>query len=89
MPTDVLIEREPLVPRGERTVVPLPHLRAWRLAKMVSQDELSAQTGIAKATLSRLENGKQAANLVTVGKIADALGMTRQQLAYEAPSERS
>lgn len=73
------------MPRGERTLVPLPYLRAWRLAKMMSQDELSAKTGIAKATLSRLENQKQSANLVTVGKIADALGVTRQQLARENP----
>jgi transcriptional regulator with XRE-family HTH domain len=63
-------------------------LRAWRVDRLISQDELCAKTGIAKSTLSKLENARNEANLATVGKIADALGLTRQQLVYEAPPAR-
>jgi transcriptional regulator with XRE-family HTH domain len=81
------MDRTAEMPRGERTLTELPYLRAWRLAKMVSQDELVEKTGIAKATLSRLENRKQKATFSTIGKIADALSITRQQLAYERPTQ--
>jgi transcriptional regulator with XRE-family HTH domain len=74
--------------KRERTRVPLPHLRAWRLARLLSQDEVADMTGIAKSTLSKLENGQSAANLVTVGKLAKAFGLTRQQLAYTEPPSR-
>lgn len=67
------------------TRVPLPYLRAWRLAKLLSQDELYAKTGVAKSTINKLEHGSQA-NMSTIGKLASGLDITRHQLVYEQPS---
>lgn len=66
------------------TRIALPYLKAWRLHRLLSQDELSKSSGVAKSTLVRLENGGQA-NLSTTGKLATALNITRQQLVYEQP----
>ncbi len=71
---------------GGRTRAELRHLRAWRLKKLLSQDELSQKSGVAKATIVRLET-RQHANLATVGKLAAALGIEREQLVYEDPGD--
>ena len=68
------------------TRLALPNLRAWRVHSLLSQDELAKSTGVAKSTLVRLENGGQA-NLSTTGRLAAGLGITRQQLVYQQPSE--
>jgi DNA-binding XRE family transcriptional regulator len=68
-----------------RTRVDLQYLRAWRLAKLLSQDELVARSGVAKSTIVKLETRRQRANLATVGRLAKALGIAREQLVYEAP----
>lgn len=68
--------------------VHLPNLRAWREAKVVSQSELFEITGVAESTISKLEHGGQA-NLRTVGKLAEGLGITRQQLVYQQPPQPS
>jgi len=72
---------------GGRTRAELRHLRAWRLKKLLSQDELSQKSGVAKAAIVRLETGQQHANLATVGKLAAALGIKREQLVYEDPGD--
>jgi len=66
------------------TRVSLPYLRAWRVHRLMSQDELYKVTGVAKSTIVTLENGGHA-NLSTVGKLAAGLGVTRRQLVDDAP----
>jgi transcriptional regulator with XRE-family HTH domain len=68
--------------------VPLPYLRAWRLHALLSQDELTRRSGIAKTSIIRLEKGRQGAILSTVGRLSQALGISRQQLVYEQPEPR-
>jgi DNA-binding XRE family transcriptional regulator len=75
-------------PRGHRTRVLLPYLRAWRLHALLSQDELARRSGIAKTSIVRLEKAQQGAILSTVGKLSQGLGITRQQLVYEDPGQR-
>lgn len=72
--------------RGHKTRVPLPHLRAWRLKRLYSQDELATKSGVSKATIIRLEKGTQGAILSTVGKLAKALDLPRERLVYEDPT---
>ncbi len=55
-------------------------LRAVRERLFVTQAELAQRTGIAEATLSRLENGLQRPRISTVRKIADALGVAPDEL---------
>jgi DNA-binding XRE family transcriptional regulator len=75
----------------ERTRVELPYLRSWRIAKLLSQDELADRAHVMKSTIVRLERepdasgARQAAILSTIGKLAKGLGITRQQLVYEDP----
>lgn len=75
-------------PSRKGTRVDLRNLREWRLAKLMSQDELAARASVAKTTIIRLENQekRQFANLVTVAKLATGLGISREQLAYGEPT---
>jgi DNA-binding XRE family transcriptional regulator len=67
------------------TRVELPHLREWRAYRLLTVRELAHASGVAYPTINVLENGKRAANLTTVGKLAAALGVTRRQLVDDAP----
>ncbi len=58
----------------------LVKLRQVRQRLFVTQAELATRTGIAEATLSRIENGLQQPRISTVRKIADALGVAPEKL---------
>ena len=58
----------------------LVKLRQVRQRLFVTQAELATRTGIAEATLSRIENGLQQPRISTVRKIADALGVAPEEL---------
>lgn len=64
----------------------LPYLRAWREWRGLSQRELArlAKTGV--ATISRIENGG-VARFETLGDLAKALKVTREQLLREEPGK--
>lgn len=55
-------------------------MRQLRRDRALSQRDLSRVTGIAFATLSRLETGKQRAQPGTIRKLADALGVEPKEL---------
>lgn len=61
-------------------------IRTIRKAKKVTLVELSKQTGIAQATLSRIETGRMIGTVESHGKIAEALGMSLAELY--APLDR-
>jgi transcriptional regulator with XRE-family HTH domain len=63
----------------------LPHLRLWRTWKGYSQRELALQAHVARATIAHLETAQSQANYATVAKLAEALGVTREQLLHEIP----
>lgn len=50
-------------------------IRALRKEKGLSLEQLAAKSGVALATLSRLENGKHSGNFKTHQKIAEAMGL--------------
>ncbi len=58
----------------------VPGLRAARIRRDVSQRELGSMTGVAFATISRLENGHHKAQGATVLKLAEALGAQYREL---------
>jgi len=45
-----------------------------------TQAQLSAATGIDQASISRMENGRQGVTLESLGRIAEALGVTLGEL---------
>ena len=66
--------------------IPLPYLRQWRERHFLTQSELGEKADVAYATISRIENGG-GAKLQTIGKLANALGITREQLIRTEPEK--
>lgn len=58
------------------------NIRKARKEKCVSMDQLVKMTGIAKSTISNIENYKADPKLVTVVKIAEALDYRIEDLLY-------
>ncbi len=55
-------------------------LRQLRVEKALSLRALGERTGVAYDTISKLENGHRPARLVTIRKLADALGVEAKEL---------
>lgn len=67
-------------------------LREVRERLLVTQADLAERTGIAEATISRLENGMQRPRISTVRKIATALDVAPEELiawGEDAPGEET
>jgi len=67
------------------TGLQLPHLRAWRARRALTQNELAERAGVARNTVARTERG-EVARFPTVRKFAEALGITVEQLQH-APTD--
>ncbi len=55
-------------------------LRRFRIEKALSLRALGEITGVAFDTISKLENGRRPARLVTIRKLAEALGVEPREL---------
>jgi transcriptional regulator with XRE-family HTH domain len=64
---------------------PLPFLKAWRMRKLIAQTELASRTGLARATLARAERGDEIVNFANIRKLAEALGISADDLLYRDP----
>ena len=51
----------------------LPHLRGFRQRAILSQDQLAKRSGVARDTISKLENGQRGAYPSTIRKLATGL----------------
>jgi transcriptional regulator with XRE-family HTH domain len=65
---------------------PVPSLRFWRLERHWTQRELSQHADVAESTVAHGEQG-YALSLLTVKKLADALGVSVRQLREAPPEE--
>lgn len=54
----------------------------YRQMKHLSQSELARQSGLSRQTVIMVEQGKQSPTSVTAKKIADALGLTIEQIFF-------
>lgn len=73
------------MPNGrDRSTLALPHLKAWRVRKLMTQDQLAAASGVAKSTIVRIEGGYPA-TLSTIRKLAQALSIDGEDLIYREP----
>jgi transcriptional regulator with XRE-family HTH domain len=68
------------------TFVTLPHLRAWRLSRLLSQAELARRARLTPETISRAENGRRI-TVVTARRLARALKIEREAL-LSPPSQQ-
>lgn len=58
----------------------LRQLREARERALLTQDQLSEKSGVTVSTISRLENGLQAARVSTIRKLAEAVGANADDL---------
>jgi DNA-binding XRE family transcriptional regulator len=61
------------------TLYAIPQLAEIRIARFITQGELSRLAKVSRAAISAIEAGGKA-NPETVRKLAEALGMTREEL---------
>ncbi len=64
---------------------PLPHLKAWRMARLMGQADLARRTGLAKSTLARAERGDEVVSFANIHKIAEALAISADELLAQPP----
>jgi transcriptional regulator with XRE-family HTH domain len=58
-------------------------LKEWRKKKAVTLRELEAVSGVSATTISLIEQGKHEARAITRKKIAQALGLTPEQIDFD------
>jgi transcriptional regulator with XRE-family HTH domain len=67
------------MPINLRNGVVLASLRAWRLHRVLSQDELAARARVARGTIQRAEHGLPV-KVTTAARLARALRIPREAL---------
>jgi transcriptional regulator with XRE-family HTH domain len=67
----------------------IPHLAEWRIYRRLTQGQLAEKVGIHRTSIAALEAGNTA-RIKTVDKLAEALGITVDQLldVDEMPPQR-
>jgi transcriptional regulator with XRE-family HTH domain len=65
--------------------LPLPHLKAWRVKKLLAQNELAERGGLARATVARAERGDEVVSFANIRKLAQALDISADELLRRPP----
>ncbi len=63
-------------------------IRKWRLEKKVTQAELEQRSGLSHNTVSRIECGAVSPRIDTVERIAQALGLSVEELQFQKPVQK-
>ena len=63
-------------------------LREWRERRLLTQAELAAKVGVTAGTVNRIERGVHRPRLSTIRKLAEALGVTPDELVQWDTGER-
>jgi transcriptional regulator with XRE-family HTH domain len=69
---------------AKATAVEVPYLRAWRLERLLTQGQLAELAGVGRSSITAAENGGRL-GLLTISRLAKALGISRTQLLREDP----
>jgi transcriptional regulator with XRE-family HTH domain len=78
-PRTTLADRDPyLVQIGLR-------IRARRILRQVSQDDLAKRSGVSRVTLGNIERAYHAASITTYAALADGLGVDVGDLVTKRP----
>ena len=67
-----------------RSGVPVPYLRAWRIKRLMTQEELAARAGVSHNTISAAEHGRRV-RLSSVARLARAMRIERADLVERPP----
>lgn len=72
---------------AERAVgVEVPHLKAWRIHRLMKQTELAEAAGVSRFTIVKGEHGERV-SFDNVRKFAEALGISTDDLRFREPGE--
>ena len=64
---------------------PLPYLKSWRIEKLMTQADLVERSGVGRATVVRAERGDEAISFANIRKLAEALGISTDELLHIEP----
>lgn len=67
--------------------LPLPHLREWRVKKLIGQSELADKAGLARATVTRAERGDTVVSFINIRRLAEVLGISPDELLGAPPAD--
>jgi transcriptional regulator with XRE-family HTH domain len=67
--------------------LPLPYLKVWRMRKLIGQSELADMIGLARATVTRAERGDEVVSFANIRKLAEALGISANELLRRPPED--
>ncbi len=59
----------------------MPTMKALRIARLWSQRELASRAGVSENTVINIETGRRLPRLLTMRRIADALGVDWNEVA--------
>jgi transcriptional regulator with XRE-family HTH domain len=68
--------------------LPLPHLKAWRIKKLIGQSELADRAGLARGTVTRAELGNQVVSFANIRRLAEVLGISPDELLSDPDSDK-
>jgi transcriptional regulator with XRE-family HTH domain len=75
-----------MIPMAEKVRgLPLPYLKAWRIRKLLGQNELAEKSGLAKSTIARAERGDEVVGFANIRKLAKALRISTDDLLQKHP----
>lgn len=81
--------REIMVTMAAQRGLALPYLRAWRLRRLLTQAELIEKSGVSRTTVVRAESAGGSVSIANIRRLADALGITPDELVYNNPEASS
>jgi len=58
-------------------------LKHWRERRLLTQADLAQKSGVSEVTIARLETRRHQARFSTIRKLAEALGVSADELADE------
>ena|SRR5260221_3177614 len=64
---------------------PIPYLREWRHYRTMTQKDLAATVGTSHTAISFYETGSHNPSFRVIHGLAEALGVSVEQLRYERP----
>jgi transcriptional regulator with XRE-family HTH domain len=80
--------REIMITMAAQRGLTLPYLRAWRLRRLLTQAELIEKSGVSRTTVVRAESASGSVSIANIRRLADALGVTPDDLVYTDPEAR-
>lgn len=64
------------------------NIKAYRLLRKMTQEELAERVGVSTSFCTNIEGGKKGISIYTLRDLADALGVTANDLLYDSSTNQ-